>query len=131
MAPEITTNRKLMNSLRKTYMEHPEYPGFSAMIDSLSFFKLTNDIEKFTNQQLELFQGNFIADVLLEDDYRLVFGIKKNRVVKFTTAEGRKYRVPLQEFQQKWSGLVIKLDLVEPDNYFSRIKNGLFRFLVS
>ncbi|WP_162984936.1 cysteine peptidase family C39 domain-containing protein [Mesonia aquimarina] len=125
---ERITNRKLMNSLRKTYMEHPEYPGFSAMIDSLSFFEFKNDIEKFTDQQLEFFQGDFIADVLLEDDYRLVFGMKKNRVIKFTTAEGKKYKLPLQEFQQKWSGLVIKLNTVESNSYITRIKNNFLRF---
>lgn len=122
-----TTTKKNIKKLREVYVEHPDYPGFKAMIDSLSFFNYANNINKFTDQQLELFQGAFVADVLVENDFRLVFGTKKNRKIKYTTAEGQKYNVSIQEFQQRWSGLIIDLNAIASINYFSRIKNDFLR----
>ncbi|MDR6299434.1 hypothetical protein [Mesonia maritima] len=117
--------KEFLSELRESYCKNSNYPGFMAMIDTLSMFKMNNNIKKLPNSQVNLLTGSFIADVLIDGAYRLVFGCRKESFIEFTTAEGKTFQLTDEEFQQKWSGLVIDLSKSKKPGFIQKVYNDL------
>jgi len=124
-----TAQEELLLELRETYCQHPNYPGFMAMIDTLSSFRLDNNITKLSPTQINSLSGYFIADVLIDGVYRLVFGSRVESTIKFTTAEGENFQFTEEEFQKKWSGLVIDLTNSKKPTFLKKIFSDLTAIL--
>ena len=124
-----TPQGKLLLELRKSYCQNPDYPGFKAMIDTLSTFRLSNNIIKLSPAQVSMLSSYFIADVLIDGVYRLVFGLREESVIKLTTAEGENFQLTEDEFKKQWSGLVIDLSKSKKPGFIEKFFKDLTAIL--
>ncbi|MCV9930346.1 thioredoxin domain-containing protein [Flavobacterium sp. LS1R49] len=105
---------------------HPNYPTLLSIVDTLSFFNITNGAIHVDFLDIECLSGRFVA--LLNEDQKLPepYFLERNGDDYFYLKEKKAIKISKLELERIWNGIVLLVEKSETDTEVNQIKKSSF-----